>query len=233
MDAERVTLRQGIIAAVDEAIAGDEPGLLMGSRLLARAGTLRSLLRDGDGDAESRLALSMLHLCRYWFLPDGQGEEDLNRAIEMALPLFVAGVNAIPEQLLPFLADAVEGYAEDLLGEALDAGDPEVLADAAALWERIVTATADDDPSRARREARLAYSRVLLFQQSQDLADIRSAFRYAEHAISALDPDAPDWNAACQCFWLAASSWLRQEEAAFRHVERTLAENGGSARRRR
>jgi hypothetical protein len=78
---------------------------VLGPRALADARRLAGILEDDDGDLQARHALGWLHWYRYQALPQGQDRQDLDAAIAMFTPCFVAGADGLPEPLLRVLAE--------------------------------------------------------------------------------------------------------------------------------
>ncbi|MFF4125333.1 CHAT domain-containing protein [Microbispora rosea] len=103
-----------------------------------------------DEDLDAGFALGWLHWYRYSALPEGQDHDELRAALHAFVGCFVAGVEPLPEPLLPVLADVAEPVAVAMTQQGLRTPGPDGLETAALVWQRIVAAAAPGDAARAR-----------------------------------------------------------------------------------
>ena len=108
---ERVTSTQDLSTVLHPGVPGDVQ-------------RLSGLLRDGDGDTEARLALGWMHYYRYLALPEGPDRDELRSAVTLLLDCFVLGVEPLPEQLLPILADLATAFGDQVLRHAIIVARP-------------------------------------------------------------------------------------------------------------
>jgi tetratricopeptide (TPR) repeat protein len=112
---------------------------------------LAALQGRDDADTQSLLLLGWLHWHRYQVLPQGQDRVDLAAAVTALTPCFVAGVESLPEPLLPVLADAALSRATYLLSQAIGSSDPILISFTTELWRRIAVNTPAGHPDRRAR----------------------------------------------------------------------------------
>ena len=116
---ERERLLAALRAKLDRAVAMQDRSLLLGPDTFDEARQLAAMLRDDDDDLQVRLMLGWLHVDRFVALPDGEERPDVEAAIAMFTPCFIAEVADLPEEMLPLLAEEAVPTAIALLREAL------------------------------------------------------------------------------------------------------------------
>ncbi|MCY9785159.1 CHAT domain-containing protein [Nocardiopsis sp. EMB25] len=161
-------------------------------RAVQEARQLIALARDND-DLQARFLLGLLHWYRYLALPVGQDREDLQTAIEMLTPCFIAGAaSQLPEQLLPTLADQVDSSTFPLLRRVSTSTDLGLVATAVALWQDILDSTPTGHPRRTGRLANLGASLRIRFVLTGELTDLNEAVTYLQEAVDITSTDHPD-----------------------------------------
>ncbi|MEV5750751.1 CHAT domain-containing protein [Actinoallomurus sp. NPDC052308] len=188
---EREELRTGVGALLQQVVSAQDLSPVLERDALRRATRLTQLLRDDDGDLQSRYLLGWLHWYRYQALPDGQDQQDLAAAVGMLTPCFVADTAGLPEPLLPVLAHQATPTAEALLEYALGSGDQSVLDSAAGLWQRILAAAPADHPNRVAILANLASALQARFLRTATPADLDTAIDALRQAVETLPADHP------------------------------------------
>jgi tetratricopeptide (TPR) repeat protein len=137
-----------------------------------------------DLDVEAGFALGWLHWYRYLALPEGLDREELGAAIRAFFGCFIHGVEPLPGQLLPILADAAVPVATAALEEAMAAPGLEPLQAAVGLWRRIVTDLPRDDPAWPGYASNLGVGLHVLFEHSGDPADLDAAVEMLRDAVT-------------------------------------------------
>ncbi|MFJ5776953.1 CHAT domain-containing protein [Streptomyces sp. NPDC093094] len=181
LDAVRARLRQvhdaQDLSAVTGRAALDEAGRL------AAAG--------GDHDLEAGFALGWFHWYRSRALADEEARVALRAAVSALTPCFAAGVDELPEPLLPLLADAAVPLAVRLLGGAEHAADPVALSLAVGVWQRIADCTEHGRPDRAAHLFNLGLALVRRSELTGSPADLDTAVAVQREAVAALTPRYP------------------------------------------
>lgn len=179
---ERVTSTQDLSTVLHPGVPGDVQ-------------RLSGLLRDGDGDTEARLALGWMHYYRYLALPEGPDRDELRSAVTLLLDCFVLGVEPLPEQLLPILADLATAFGDQVLRHAIASPDPDAASAAVELWQRITLAASDDDPEWETYSSNLGLAlriRYDLTGRPEDLDLAVDIFRHAADNVPADHPHRPE-----------------------------------------
>jgi hypothetical protein len=153
-------------------------------------------LRRGPGwdrDLRARRAVGWLHWCRYLALPEGRDREDGEAALEALTPCFVAGVEPLPDGLLPELAAAAFPIASFMLAQASSSQGSETVSAAVELYRRILAATPQDDVSnRAKVLAMLGVALQDRFGRSGVMADLDEAVEVGRLAADTIPTGHPE-----------------------------------------
>jgi CHAT domain len=145
-----------------------------------------------EHDLHARLDLGWLHWYRYEELPAGQDDPEADAAVEALVPCFVAGLEPLPEQLLPELAGGAFPLAAAMLQRAMSSPGPEPVAAAAALYRRIVAAVPGDyAANRGQALSMLGFSLQLLFERTGDPADLDAAVTAGRQGADAVPSGHP------------------------------------------
>ncbi|UXY25984.1 CHAT domain-containing tetratricopeptide repeat protein [Streptomyces sp. HUAS TT20] len=189
---ERARRLAVIQARLHRIVAGDLSAAVE-PKALTEARQLAELLWDNDEDPlEASYSLGWLHWFRYQVLPEGEDQADLEATVEWLAPCFLAGVDALPEPLLPLFADAIEPVATRLLQQAFISTELTVISAAVELWQRILHATPADHPDRAGYLSNLGAALQVRFGRTGDQADLDEAIRLGREASQATPADHPD-----------------------------------------
>ncbi|NYH51401.1 hypothetical protein HNR06_000990 [Nocardiopsis arvandica] len=143
-------------------------------------------------DLEVSHAVGWCHWFRYLALPQRQGGTDMHGAIRALAPCFLAGIQPLPEPLLPWLAKAAAPAATELLQQVLSSTDTRLLTTTVQVWERFLQAAPDDHPDRAWYSSNLATALQSRFTRMGDMADLDEAVTVGRQAVQATPDDHPD-----------------------------------------
>ncbi|MGW6742892.1 CHAT domain-containing protein [Streptomyces sp. NPDC055025] len=171
-----------------------DPSPALEPQALTEARQLTELLDTNTiefSDITAWYALGWLHFHRYTALPDGQGSTDLGSAVKAFTPCFLTGTGALPEPLLPILADTAAPYAELLFQQARDSADPDLLTAAVDLCRRIAQAAPADHPHRGLMVSNLGLALRDRFRRTGDLSDLDQAIVIGQEAARAAPTDYP------------------------------------------
>lgn len=189
--AEREQLFAALRAKLDRAAAVQDRSLLLDPATFIEARQLAATLRDGDGDLRVRLTLGWLHVDRFVALPESEEQPDVEAAIAMFAPCFIAGIGDLPEEMLPLLAEEAVPAAIALLQDANESLDQDQISRVVDLWRRIVDVIPVDDPDypdRALYLANLSTALQLSFRCAGFMADINEAIGAGRAALETVPP---------------------------------------------
>ncbi|MGH3374461.1 MAG: tetratricopeptide repeat protein, partial [Actinoallomurus sp.] len=191
---EREGLRAAVQARLRQVITTRDLSPVLETAALVEARRLAEILHDGADDVPIRYLLGWLHWYRYQALPEGQDRQDLDTAIGMFTPCFLAGIadQNLPEPLLPLLADRAVPTATALLQQALGSADQAVLSATTQLWQHILTATPTDHPNRAGHLNDLGIALRARFERTGAQTDLDSAIGFGREAVGATPTGHPD-----------------------------------------
>ncbi|MFI7293644.1 CHAT domain-containing protein [Streptomyces sp. NPDC050121] len=164
-----------------------EPEALADARRLAEA------LRDSEV-GEPRTTLGSLYWYRSWALQrEGRpNDEEIEAAVQVLVPCFVAGGIPLPELLLPLLARAAVPAALAMLQEMREEAGPDLRAVVPGLWGRIVEATPPMvSASRAFGLAKLSEALLLRFKKEGVKPDLEAAITAAREAVQRVSSEDP------------------------------------------
>jgi hypothetical protein len=184
--------RAAVRTRLERAAKAGNSAVLMEPAAVAEAISLAGLLEDGDGDVVSRYLLGLLHWSRFQVLPKGEDREALEAAVVMLTQCFIAGVDALPVQLLTVLAGRAGDAAIAMLERARESTDLKVLTTTVDLWQRIVSATPPDHANRASVLSNLGMAQRIRFRGSGDPADLGAAVQSGQAAVEAAPPGHPN-----------------------------------------
>ncbi|MFE9481264.1 CHAT domain-containing protein [Streptomyces spororaveus] len=205
--------REELLAAVQARLlhAQDEQdlSLLLDPAALVESERLTRLLDDQD--VEGRYFLGWLHWNRYQVLPEGQGQEDLDTALAMFTFCFVHDISdeALPEQLLPLLADGAGATAVTMHQRVLDSPDPAAINAIIRMWQHILVHTPADHPDRAALLSNLRLALAARFEWLGAVTDLDPAIEAGREAVEVTPTDHP--NRAIYLSNLGLTLWARFE----------------------
>ncbi|MGW0556521.1 CHAT domain-containing protein [Streptomyces sp. NPDC002926] len=180
------------VSAVQELSPVLEPGAV------AELHRLTEILRENDGDLQARYVLGWLHWYRFQALPEGQDSHDLVAAVDMFTPCFLARVEDMPEPLRPILAEQSFPAAVNLLQQALDSADQELISANVDLWRHLLAAVPTDHSDRAACLCNLGIALRGRFERMGEQEDLDAAIEVEQAALDAIPANHPD-RAACLC----------------------------------
>ncbi|MET9735585.1 CHAT domain-containing tetratricopeptide repeat protein [Streptomyces sp. NPDC006458] len=188
-DAVRDVWLKAVEARLRQVRGGRDLSAVLGPAALYEAQRLASV--SGEQDVRTGLVLGWFHWYRGQALVGDEAETSRQSAVSaLALP-FAAGVEDLPEPMLPLLADAVTPSAVHLLSTAMHVADPHPLTVSISLWQRIVHCTGDDHPERAVLLSNLASALRERGERSGSDEDLDVAVRHLERAVVLADSDLP------------------------------------------
>lgn len=161
-----------------------EPDALTEARQLAEG------LTGDDHDRTARLLLGWFYWYRYRALSPGRVNQDLETAIAMFTPCFIAGDEDLPEPLLPHLADAAAPHALDLLRDAGESQSTASVRALAALWQRILDSSTDH-PDLPIIMGYLTMALDRQYQHTHAVSDLDTLIEASRAAVRAIPPDYP------------------------------------------
>ncbi|MCX4529285.1 tetratricopeptide repeat protein [Streptomyces sp. NBC_01551] len=165
--------------------------LLLDPAALVEAQRLTRLLDDQD--VEGRCSLGWLHWQRYRASPEGRDQEDLNTALTMFTFCFVHDISddALPEPLLPSLADAAVATAIAMHRRVVDSPEPAVVDATIRVWQHILIYTPADHPGCAVYLNNLGLALRARFERLGAVADLDAAIDAGRKAVEATPTDHP------------------------------------------
>ncbi|WP_405717347.1 tetratricopeptide repeat protein [Streptomyces sp. NBC_01537] len=187
--------REALLAAVQVRLQHAEDSQdfsrLLEPAALAEAERLARLLDDQD--IEARYILGWLHWYRY-LASGGRGQEDPNTALALFTLCFVHDIpdEALPEPLLPYLADGAAVTAFAMLQGILGSAEPTVIDANIRMWQHILAHTPADHPDRDGRLGNLGGALRTRFERSGTVADLDEAITVYRQAVEATPTDYPD-----------------------------------------
>ena len=173
-------------------LCAEEEGLsaVLEQGALEEAHELAGLLDEDD--TPIRLLLGALHLGRAAGVPESQRDAELETALAMFTPCFIAGTEPQPPaEILAACAQRAAPSAVDLLRKVQSSPDEELVFSAVRLWQRIVDATARDDPTWAASQTYLGIARQAEFFLTGRPGALESAIDAAQAAVDATPPGDP------------------------------------------
>jgi hypothetical protein len=130
----------------------------------------RYLRRSGREDLQASLVLGRVYYRRAEASSSGRNRA-MRAAVRAFVPCFIAGLE-LPAPMIPRVADAVGDLAVDLLEQAANSARPELMEDAAELWQRILDATPANYPDRTMRLSNLGVALKTWFERGGDLVHL-------------------------------------------------------------
>jgi tetratricopeptide (TPR) repeat protein len=182
LDAVKARLRE--VRAFRDFAPVLEPDALIEARQLAEG------LTGDDHDRTALRLLGWLYWYRYRALSPGQVNNDLQTAIAMFTPCFIAGDEDLPEPLLPHLADVAAPHALDLLSDDDESRGAARVQATAALWQRI-SDSSTDHPDRPIILGYLTMALDRRYQHTQASSDLDDLIEASQAAARAIPPDYP------------------------------------------
>ncbi|MGQ0773242.1 MAG: CHAT domain-containing protein [Pseudonocardiales bacterium] len=188
----RDRLLAALTARLERIQAAQDPALALEPGALDDAQRLIGILRDDDGDVEARFILGWFYWYRHLALPEGPDRDALREASQALIPCFIAGVEGLPEPLLPLLAENTVGVAVALLKQAESTSDLTLITATVLVWQRVLNAISADHPNRAGLQANLGSALLLRFWRSGELADVDEAITVSRMATQATPAGHPE-----------------------------------------
>ncbi|MFF2131679.1 CHAT domain-containing protein [Streptomyces olivochromogenes] len=193
-----------VMARLRLVVETQDPSPVLEPEAVHEARQLAELL-DGDDDLQVPYVLGWFHWYRYQALPTGEDQADLQHAAQAFMVCFVAGIEDLPEPLLPLLAAGAAPQAIQMLQEAQVSSDPDLLTATVNLWQRIAQFSPADHPDRAAVLSNLGVALGARFEQGGPATDLDAAIEAGQEAIQATPVGHP--NRAATVSNLA--EWLR------------------------
>jgi hypothetical protein len=179
----REELLAALQARLDRVAAIEDASPALGSDALDEARQLAVVLRDDDGDMRARYLLGWLYSYRYRALPGGQRAHDLNTAITMFTPCFIAGAAGLLSAPQPSGADLAIPAANARLQQALQTPEHGLSSAAADLWKRILDAAPVTLPDWATYLSNLGNELRVRSQRTDAQVDLDAAIGAGRAAV--------------------------------------------------
>jgi tetratricopeptide (TPR) repeat protein len=190
-------------------IAAGDLVALVEPQTLVEIHQLTELLPDDGSHLEARYALGWLHWHRYKELAGREQLAERASAETWFTPCFLAGIDSLPEEVLPRLAEATMLIAHRWLEEALASAEPGLISMVVGLWQRIRRATPDDHPARGVILSDLGHALWGRYEQNGRQEDLNEAIAVGREAVKATAGDNPA--IAVRLFDLWSRLWNRHE----------------------
>jgi tetratricopeptide (TPR) repeat protein len=197
---QRKKLRAALVALINQVQEQDDLSLLLGPDVEDDARRFTALLGvddrpgdDGETDLADRYILGWLHFYRLQAAPGDGGQDDLDSAITMLTPSFMAGVRLdhLPSSLLPSLARRAVPTVAEQFRQILASDDPQLLAAAIGLLRRLVEAVPGDHPDAPLYTSELGSALQVRFERTGNRADLEEAVQLNRDALRTLPADHP------------------------------------------
>jgi hypothetical protein len=161
-----------------------EPGVLEEARRLAE------LASSDRANMEIAHIGGWLHWARYHGAAD---DRDLNTAIDAFTRCFIAGVDDVPDELLPVLAKQAVPVGNARIRELLQGtADQDRTGATASLWQRIVNTIPADDPDGPAYLSNFGVALLAWFGHTRAPADLDTAIDTARAAVAVAPAEFPD-----------------------------------------
>jgi tetratricopeptide (TPR) repeat protein len=183
---EREELLAAVRARLEQVAATGDSTAILSAPARAEAHRLTRCVGSDINDAvdmESVITLGWLHYRRALALPPAVAGQDRRTAVHFFAGCFIAGVDDLPPQLLPSVAEVAASFATKQLSSLRSSKEPVDYTRVVSLLRRIVQSLPDDHPVRA---ACLSHLGIALFGQYMGtslLADLEEAVEMARAAI--------------------------------------------------
>lgn len=148
---------------------------------------LRSEYREhGAVRPSAAYALGLYYGRRSLVLRDPLRRPSRSMAASLLSPIFLAGVEPLPADLLPVVLPSARRTAERALREALRDNDAGQLGRTAMYWRRIAAATREGDPAAVDVAEGLGVSLINLFDHTGEPADLDDAIAFCRSVLAHL-----------------------------------------------
>lgn len=191
--------QEDLFAAVLERLrqveATGSPLPVLGREALLEARLLASMPAARE-DLRTRCTLGWVFWFRYQGAPPAQRRSELEAALEMFAPCFLAGyegLSGLPDDLILLMAELATPDAIAWLNRAVLSGDPTSVKTAVLQWIRITEATPTDHPMWMKRVVNLAAALTTLHEHTGAVEPLDEAIRIGRLAVDATDDDRPAW----------------------------------------
>lgn len=186
--ADRDTLISELSELLDQ--VGDDQDLprLLEPAVTRKAQLLFSTVTGAPSDVEVLFLLGWLHWYRYAALPAGEDQVELVAAFSMFIPCFIAGMEPIPEPLVP----ALEHHPAVIAGRAAAVQTPEELSEVIELCREALVEADPRDPALGLQPAMLGGLLRNRFTLTGDRSDLDAAVETYEQALGATPADSPN-----------------------------------------
>lgn len=161
---------------------------------LASAERLLAATPAIEDDAEVAATVGLLYWYRHLILPDGENDQDLERAMRLLVPLHAWHPDAVPPMLRSFIDSQISGVPEhhdvlgnraaELLAKTLRDGDPAALEEAIELLREAIPMTPEDHPQVCRRLANLGVALRTRAERTGASADLDEAIAVDRDALA-------------------------------------------------
>ncbi|MFI6574027.1 CHAT domain-containing protein [Nocardia fluminea] len=192
--ADRMHAYMTVLRRIDRVHEGKSFAVMLEPEALIEAEVLADFASTPTGgvDVSVMQALGMFRWFRYLALPEGEDQEELTAAIETLAPCFLRGAPALPEPLLPALADRVEPEVLKAVNIVVESGPPTALAGLIEVLCRILAVTPQTSAARNYRLSTLAVALRARYRAYHDITDLDSAVHCDTTALGESADDDPE-----------------------------------------
>jgi tetratricopeptide (TPR) repeat protein len=187
---ERADLLAAIKVRLERVAATRDPSPVLEREALVEAQLLAAMIHDRI-DLEALALLGWLYWYRFQARPADQDQSELQTAVQMFTPCFLAGSPDLPVALLPLLVDRAEVIAHGMLQRSLGSADTRLVSTTLEFWQRILLATPPRHPGRASRLNNLGNAFYVQFGRTGQLPDLEASIRARQEALDAIPSDHP------------------------------------------
>lgn len=185
---QREMLLAAVRGRVDRVAATGDSSAVLEPAALAEMKSLAGCLAGGAVDLEAAYIMGWLHYRRSEALSPEEAEQARQSAVGFFAECFIAGMQGLPQSLIPALAEGAVPAANDLLRALRTTNDPGLLASAVELWRRITRSIPEDHPQRAVYLSQLGNALHQRFWRTGDLGHLDETVE-VERAVNRATPE--------------------------------------------
>lgn len=175
-----------LTACLERVSVDDAPSHVLAPEMFEHARRLVPALTGEPADLEVHHVLGWFFWYRFLAL-EKKSLGDMKMAVMALAPCMIYGVEPLPRDLYPDIADEATSLAADLLRAALNSADLPLLDLAVDAWRRIEAATPTNHRDRTERLSALSAALYKRFEHAGSLADLDQATWAMEQTVRAME----------------------------------------------